>query len=84
LDTEPRPAAENMALDEIVLTARSRGVVPNTLRFLQFSPACTLVGYHQAVEQEMGSFGARANWGGKSSLPRITPVSRAASKRCTN
>ena len=42
-----------MALDEIVLTARSQGVVPNTLRFLQFSPACTLVGYHQAVEQEI-------------------------------
>ncbi len=42
-----------MALDEVVLTARSRGVVPNTLRFLQFSPACTLVGYHQAVEQEI-------------------------------
>jgi lipoate-protein ligase A len=53
LDTSPRPAAENMALDEVVLTARSRGVVPNTLRFLQFSPHCTLVGYHQAVDQEI-------------------------------
>lgn len=53
LDTGPRPAAENMALDEVVLTARSRNVVPNTLRFLQFSPRCTLVGYHQAVEQEI-------------------------------
>jgi len=42
-----------MALDEVVLTARSRNVVPNTLRFLQFSPRCTLVGYHQAVEQEI-------------------------------
>jgi lipoate-protein ligase A len=42
-----------MALDEAVLTARSRGQVPNTLRFLQFSPPCTLVGYHQAVEQEI-------------------------------
>ncbi len=53
LDTEPQSAAENMALDEVVLTARSRGEVPNTLRFLQFSPACTLVGYHQSVEQEI-------------------------------
>ncbi len=53
LDTGPRPAAENMALDEVVLTARSRKEVPNTLRFLQFSPHCTLVGYHQAVEQEI-------------------------------
>jgi len=40
-------------LDEVVLTARSRNVVPNTLRFLQSSPRCTLVGYHQAVEQEI-------------------------------
>jgi len=53
LDTAPCPAAENMALDEAVLTARSRDLVPNTLRFLQFSPHCTLVGYHQAVEQEI-------------------------------
>jgi len=53
LDTGPRPAAENMALDEVVLTARSRDAVPNTLRFLRFSPPCTLVGYHQAVEQEI-------------------------------
>ena len=42
-----------MALDEVVLTARSRNVAPNTLRFLQFSPPCTLVGYHQTVEQEI-------------------------------
>ncbi len=53
LDTGPRSAAENMALDEVVLTARSRNAVPNTLRFLQFFPRCTLVGYHQAVEQEV-------------------------------
>ena len=56
LDTGPRPVAENMALDEVVLTARSRDAVPNTLRFLQFSPRCTLVGYHQAVEQEVRTF----------------------------
>ncbi len=53
LDTGPRPAAENMALDEAILEARSRNIVPNTLRFLQFRPHCTLVGYHQAVEQEV-------------------------------
>ena len=49
LDTDPRPAAENMALDEVVLKARARGLVANTLLFLQFSPRCSLVGYHQAV-----------------------------------
>ncbi|MBC7228075.1 MAG: DUF116 domain-containing protein [Thermoflexales bacterium] len=53
LDTGVRSAAENMALDEVVLTARSRNLVPNTLRFLQFSPPSALVGYHQAVEQEI-------------------------------
>lgn len=53
LDTGPRPAAENMALDEAILEARSRNLIPNTLRFLQFRPRCTLVGYHQAVEQEV-------------------------------
>ena len=53
LDTGSRSAAENMTLDDVVLTARSRNAVPNTLRFLQFSPSCTLVGYHQAVEQEI-------------------------------
>jgi lipoate-protein ligase A len=42
-----------MALDEAILEARSRDLVPNTLRFLQFRPRCTLVGYHQAVEQEV-------------------------------
>ena len=53
LDTGQRAAAENMALDEVVLTARGQGAITNTLRFLQFQPSCTLVGYHQSVEQEI-------------------------------
>jgi len=53
LDTGFRNAAENMALDEVVLTARDHGWVPNTLRFLQFRPRCVLVGYHQAVDLEV-------------------------------
>ena len=53
LDTAPCSAAENMALDEAVLVARAVGCVPDTLRFLQFSPSCALVGYHQSVEQEV-------------------------------
>ncbi len=53
LDTGPRSAADNMALDRAMLDARSRGEVPNTLRFLQFSPAAVLVGHHQAVSQEV-------------------------------
>lgn len=53
LDTGARAAAENMALDEAILEARGRGLVPDTLRFLQFSPPAVLVGYHQSVAQEV-------------------------------
>ncbi|MGB9781664.1 MAG: lipoyl protein ligase domain-containing protein [Moorellaceae bacterium] len=53
LDTGFRTAAENMALDEVLLLARSEGAIPDTLRFLQFDPPCVLVGYHQVVEQEV-------------------------------
>ncbi|NLU49807.1 MAG: lipoate--protein ligase family protein [Syntrophomonadaceae bacterium] len=53
LDTGSLPAAANMALDKVILAARNQGIVPNTLRFLQFSPHCVLVGYHQAVELEV-------------------------------
>lgn len=55
LDTGIRTAAENMALDEAILEARGRGSVPDTLRFLQFSPPAILVGYHQSVAQEVRS-----------------------------
>ena len=61
LDTEKRTAAENMCLDEAVLEARARGMVPNTLRFLQFRPHCALVGFHQGVEQEIREDFCREN-----------------------
>lgn len=53
LDTGRRSAACNMALEKVILTARSRDVVPDTVHFLEFSPHCALVGYHQAVELEV-------------------------------
>lgn len=53
LDTGIRSAAENIALDQALLVATSRGISPNTLRFLQFSPSAVLVGYHQCVEEEV-------------------------------
>lgn len=53
LDTGSLPAAHNMALDKVILNARSANLVPNTLRYLQFSPHCVLVGYHQSVELEV-------------------------------
>lgn len=42
-----------MALDKVILDARSFNLVPNTLRYLQFAPHCVLVGYHQAVDLEV-------------------------------
>lgn len=53
LDTGALSAAQNMALEKVLLTSCSQGWVPNTLHFLQFSPHCALVGYHQAVELEV-------------------------------
>lgn len=53
LDTPPLSAAENMALDDTLLEARNQGLSPNTLHFLQFSPRAVLVGYHQAVSEEI-------------------------------
>jgi lipoate-protein ligase A len=53
LDTGSRSAAENMALDEMLLELKSEGSIPSTLRFLQFSDPAVLVGYHQLVEEEV-------------------------------
>jgi lipoate-protein ligase A len=40
-------------MDECLLKAKTEDSIPNTLRFLQFSPNSVLVGYHQSVEQEI-------------------------------
>jgi lipoate---protein ligase len=53
LDTGVLSGAENIAWDEALLQARSRGLIPDTLRYLRFSPPVALVGYHQAVEEEI-------------------------------
>jgi lipoate-protein ligase A len=53
LDTGIRSAEENIALDDVILECCAKNVVPNTLRFLQFSPSAVLVGHHQSVEQEV-------------------------------
>lgn len=46
-------AAENMALDDVILGCRSDNLIPNTIRFLRFDPPAALVGYHQDVEHEI-------------------------------
>jgi len=53
LDTGFLTAAENMALDEVLLECRSEDLVPNTVRLLWFDPPTVLVGYHQDIDQEV-------------------------------
>jgi lipoate---protein ligase len=53
LDTGRLSAAENMALDELLLELKAEGKIPATLRFLQFRRPCVLVGHHQSVEDEI-------------------------------
>ena len=53
LDTGSLTAAENMALDEVLLELKAEGRIPPTLRFLRFSPPCVLVGHHQSVDEEV-------------------------------
>ena len=52
IDTGLRPAAENIAINRIMLEAHQEGCIPPTLRFLRFQPSA-LVGFHQSVEQEL-------------------------------
>lgn len=54
LDTGRLTAAENIALDEALLEAKkNNGNIPNTVRFMQFSPPAVLLGYHQSLAQEI-------------------------------
>jgi lipoate-protein ligase A len=54
-------AAENMAMDETLLELKGQGLSPNTIRFLQFSPRAVLVGFHQAVDEEIRTDYCKAN-----------------------
>jgi lipoate---protein ligase len=53
IDTGLSSGAENMAWDEALLQARVQGIIPDTLRYLRFFPPVALVGYHQAVAEEI-------------------------------
>lgn len=52
IDTGLRGAAENIALNRALLTARQQRHIPNTLRFLRFTPSA-LIGFHQSAAQEL-------------------------------
>jgi lipoate---protein ligase len=53
LDTGELNAAENMALDSIMLELREEKLVPDTIRFLSFKPHSALIGRFQTVEKEL-------------------------------
>lgn len=46
-------AFTNMATDEAMLISRSRGVVPNTVRFYRWRPSAVSLGFSQQVEKEV-------------------------------
>ncbi|HWR44155.1 lipoyl protein ligase domain-containing protein [Sporomusa sp.] len=53
IDTGPRTSAQNVALDKALLMACKEQLIPDTLRFFQFTSDCVLLGYHQIAEQEV-------------------------------
>ena len=53
LDTGLNDAFSNMALDEAIVMARSRNLVPNTLRFFRWNPSAVSIGYFQGMEEEV-------------------------------
>jgi lipoate-protein ligase A len=43
----------NMAVDEAILSARAKDLVPNTIRLYQWSPSTVSIGQHQSVSLEV-------------------------------
>ena len=53
MDTGFHDAFYNMALDEAIAVARSRNLVPNTLRFFRWEPSAVSIGYFQGMDEEV-------------------------------
>ena len=53
LDTGVHDAFYNMALDEAMATARSKNLVPNTVRFFRWGPSAVSIGHFQSMEEEV-------------------------------
>jgi len=53
IDTGELTAAENMALDSVMLELREENLIPDTIRFLSFKPHSALIGQFQTVEKEL-------------------------------
>ena len=52
LSYEARTAVDNMAIDEAILEAHLRGLVPPTLRLYSFAPQAVSLGYSQQLPDE--------------------------------
>lgn len=50
VEREPRPGAENMALDEAIMDAVAEGTAPPTLRFYAWAPPCLSLGKRQPLD----------------------------------
>jgi lipoate---protein ligase len=61
LDSPPMSAADNMALDDVLVELKGVGATPNTIHFLQFRPKAVLVGFHQSVQEEIRTDYCRAH-----------------------
>lgn len=61
IDTGELSAAENMALDSIILELREEKIVPNTIRFLSFNPHSALIGQFQTIAKEIRTDFCREN-----------------------
>lgn len=53
LDTGLGDAYYNMALDEAIVLARAKGLVPNTVRFFRWRPSAVSIGYFQSISEEV-------------------------------
>jgi lipoate-protein ligase A len=53
IDTGVHDAYYNMALDEAIVIAKSRGLVPVTLRLFRWAPSAVSIGYFQSMEDEV-------------------------------
>jgi lipoate-protein ligase A len=53
LKLETHDAYANMAVDEAILTARIRNLVPNTIRFYRWNPSAASIGKFQTIQNEV-------------------------------
>lgn len=70
LKLEVNDAFTNMAIDEAIVTAQIKGLVPNTLRFYQWKPSAVSIGRFQDVSNEIQIENCRQN--GVDIVRRIT------------